>query len=502
MVDGCSDTKDIAEAFRVSFESNSKPNNVDKVNDLNQRFSEVYSKFSSNHNDSCNCSQYTVSLTTVIDAIGCLKNGKCADSDGIHAEHLHHAPLNFLERLTHLFNAMLCHSHVPTQFRFGHMIPIIKDTQGNSGDSSNYRGITISPTLSKLFEHVLKIVFAEHLNTSPNQFGFKKRHSTSHAIHCLKETVDYYINNGSNVYCSFLDASKAFDRLVHSGLFLKLINRGFPKVFIDIVITWYDGLYCRVLWNGSYSEWFNVTAGVRQGGVLSPDFYGLYVDELFHILESSGTGCYFLNRFAAALMYADDMALIAPSLKGLQTLLSLCERYCIDWDIKLNAKKSKNLSFGKGASPSHRLTLNSSPIDWVDKWKYLGVTLIHGRRFSCCVEETLKKFYRSLNSILRVDGQSDDIIMLRLIESHCVPVLSYAIEVINISDKKQSSKMRVAYNAIFRKLFNYSYRESVTDLQHMLCRPTWEELIEKRKGSFLKKISLLPNDSLARAICS
>ena len=118
------------------------------------------------------------------------------------------------------------------------------------------------------------------------------------------------------------------------------------------------------------------------------------------------------------------------------------------------------------------------------------------------MEETLKKFYRSLHSILRVDGQSDDMIMLRLIESNCVPVLSYAIEVINISNKKHFSKMRAAYNAVFRKLFHYSYRESVTDLQHMLCRPTWEELIEKRKSNFLKKISLLPTDSLAHAICT
>ena len=432
----------------------------------------------------------------------CLKSGKCSDSDGLSAEHLQHAPINFVERLSLLLNAMLNHSHVPNQFRLGHMIPIIKDTQGNHCDSSNYRGITISPILSKLFEHALKIVFADHLSTSVNQFGFKKHHSTSHAIYCLKETVDYYINNNSRVYVSFLDASKAFDRLVHSGLFLKFMDKGFPKIFIDVIISWYDGLYCRVLWDGHYSQWFLVSAGVRQGGVLSPDFYGLYVDELFSILESSGIGCYYVHRFAAALMYADDMALLAPSLKGLQKLLSLCESYCKDWDIKLNATKTKNMSFGKGPSPTHRLILNSAPIEWVDKWKYLGVTLLHGRRFGCCVEETLRKFYRSINSILRVDGRSDDIVMLRLLEAHCVPILSYAIEVVNVIDRKQMSKMRAGYNSIFRKLFNYSNRESVTDLQHLLSRPTWEELIAKRKRNFEKNIAFLPTTSLVRVACN
>ena len=110
-----------------------------------------------------------------------------------------------------------------------------------------------------------------------------------------------------------------------------------------------------MIWNGAHSQWFHASARprVRQAGVLSPDFYSLYVDKLFLILENSGIGCYLVHKFAVALMYADDMALLAPSL--------LCERYFHEWDIKLNASKSKNLSFGKGPTPSHQLTLNSAP---------------------------------------------------------------------------------------------------------------------------------------------
>ena len=62
--------------------------------------------------------------------------------------------------------------------------------------------------------------------------------------------------------------------------------------------------------------------------------------------------------------------------------------------------------------------------------------------------------------------------LLRLIESHCIPVLTYGVEVIHVADADVRRQMRVAYNSIFRKLFNYSYRESVTELQHMLRRPT------------------------------
>ena len=196
------------------------------------------------------------------------------------------------------------------------------------------------------------------------------------------------------------------------------------------------------------------------------------------------------------------MALLAPSLKGLQKLLHLCEMYCLEWDIKLNAKKSKCLSFGKGPTPTYCLKINGSPVDWVDKWQYLGVTVLHGPRFGCCVAQTLNKFYRAANSILRVDGRSDDIVMLRLLETHCVSVLTYAIEVVHVADEKQSRKMRVAYNSIFRKLFGYSWRESVTNLQHALGRPTWEELTAERKNNFMTKCQRHPLGSLVRAVCS
>ena len=98
------------------------------------------------------------------------------------------------------------------------------------------------------------------------------------------------------------------------------------------------------------------------------------------------------------------MAVMAPSLKGLQRLLDTCASYCEEWDIKINAKKTKNISFGKVNPPAHQLSLDGSKIPWADKCVYLGITL--------------GKFYRSLNSIIRVEGRPDDMVMLRLLESH------------------------------------------------------------------------------------
>ena len=138
------------------------------------------------------------------------------------------------------------------------------------------------------------------------------------------------------------------------------------------------------------------------------------------------------------------------------------------------------------------LSLNGKDIEWVNSWKYLGVMLVSHKHFNCCIDEKVKSFYRSTNAILRIDGRSNETVMLQLLESQCVSILTYAIEVINVADRDKRRRLRVAYNSIFRKLFGYRNWESVTELQHALNRPTWEELTERRTAKFMQTVSECP----------
>ena len=285
------------------------------------------------------------------------------------------------------------------------------------------------------------------LETNPLQFGFKKKSSTIHAAYCLKETINHYVDNGSRVFCAFLDASKAFDRLVHAGLFIKLIARNVPMVLLNIIIFWYSHLVCRVKWDGHFSDWFAVAAGVRQGGILSPDFYCLYVEDLITILKSMNIGCHIISVFLAALIYADDVAILAPSVKGLCILLEACNVYCDEWDICLNARKSKLMYFGRRCTDLFKPSLNGTPIEWVDKCTYLGICLVSSKYFKCSVTDRIQKFYKCANAIFCIEGSSDDLTMLSLVETHCVPILTYGIEIVDFLDAGQRSKARAAYNS-------------------------------------------------------
>ena len=84
----------------------------------------------------------------------------------------------------------------------------------------------------------------------------------------------------------------------------------------------------------------------------------------------------------------------------------------------------------------------------------MGVTLKSHTRLHCCIDKKVKSFYRVANGILRIEGRSDETVMLQLMESDCVSILSYAIDVIHVADRDERRRLRVAYNSIFRKHFN------------------------------------------------
>jgi len=88
-----------------------------------------------------------------------------------------------------------------------------------------YRGITLSSAVSKCFESVLVTIYGDSLESSDLQFGFNKQSSCCHAIFTFNETVRYFVKHGGRVHCAALDASKAFDKILHCDLFYKMLSK-------------------------------------------------------------------------------------------------------------------------------------------------------------------------------------------------------------------------------------------------------------------------------------
>jgi len=152
---------------------------------------------------------------------------------------------------------MMLHGCVPGHFGVVTVVPLVKDSLSNANDSANYRGITLSVFLSKMFEYCLINKYENFMPSNDLQFGFKKKMGCSHAIFAVHQCVDYFVKAGSSVFMAALDATKAFDRVNHIKLFHRILDKRMPIFVVKIIANWYSKNLSTVRWNNHHSEFFS-----------------------------------------------------------------------------------------------------------------------------------------------------------------------------------------------------------------------------------------------------
>ena len=125
-----------------------------------------------------------------------------------------------------------------------------------------------------------------------------------------------------------------------------------PHAILRFLSCWYQSQQMRVKWSSALSDGFCVSNGVRQGSVLSPVLFAVYLDGLLVELSSSGVGCYWGCMFAGSFCYADDIVLLAPCASALRCMLNICCRYAFQHGLKFNANKTQLICFCKSKSCS------------------------------------------------------------------------------------------------------------------------------------------------------
>ena len=150
---------------------------------------------------------------------------------------------------------MMPYGYVPASFGRSNTIPLPKGNAilGKTRMVDDFRGISISLVLSKIFAHCILDRFSSFLATSDNQFGFKKGLSCSHTIYSIRSVIDEYVAGGSTVNVCALDLSKAFDRMNHFALFIKLMNRNTPVNILAVIEKWFAISVTCVKWGDRMS---------------------------------------------------------------------------------------------------------------------------------------------------------------------------------------------------------------------------------------------------------
>ena len=242
------------------------------------------------------------------------------------------------------------------------------------------------------------------------------------------------------------------------------------------------------------SSCFNVTNGVRQGGILSPLLFSVYMDDLSVLLNSSKVGCVLNGITTNHLMYADDTCLLAPSPAALQQLLRICSEFAISNSVVFNESKTKLMCYRSRFQSSLQIpdiTLNGLTLTVVHEYKYLGILLQSNQSDESDMKRHVKGIYTRGNMLVSRFKNCSANVKKHLFQAYCSN--AYGSQLWSNYKKSVYQKVKVAYNDVYRKLFNIQRGESISAIFVLNQVDTFCILRRKLMYSFKSRLSRSEN---------
>ena len=325
--------------------------------------------------------------------------------------------------------------------------------------------------------------------SNERQFGFKKNVGCRDAIFALKSVVNYYTSNGSTVSICSIDITRAFDCVSHNKLWEIMSNLGFPSYIINILSDWYDKIWFTVKWGCEFSAFNKLATGVKQGGILSPFLFSIYINPVLNSLTLSGLGCRIDGWCCNSFMYADDLILLAISNNNLIKLIKKCQSEFNLIGLEINANKSGAMKFGsRHSNQLNPLVVDNLKISWVKELVYLGVRLSSSNKFNVNPQSTKQKFYSSCNGVFgKVGTKCAPNLLVSLMNTFCYSILLYASEAINMSSKLLKGYQK-AYNCVFSKVFCTYDVSVIQSCQYYMSVLPFEYRLDLNKLNFMSCI--------------
>lgn len=313
----------------------------------------------------------------IVCAIKLAKQGKATGVDELPVEIFKND--NIVNTLCLLFNKCFGLGFIPSSWRKGIIHPVPKGS--DSRNPLNYRGITLASCVYKLYCSVLNrriVKWVEDNNIlCDEQIGFRKDRNCLDHISSVYLICDTRLKLKQNTFVAFIDFSKAYDHINRDLLWRKLYEYGIHGTFYNALLSLYNNVESCVRINGLYTDYFNIQSGVKQGCLLSPVLFNLYINDLCQEMKTLNKGVTINNEVVNILLYADDAVLIAESESDLQIMINALSKWCSKWEMKLNVEKSKvmHVRHPEYDISTIPIVYENIKLDYVSKYKYLGLVL-------------------------------------------------------------------------------------------------------------------------------
>ena len=407
-------------------------------NKFNNYFVEIGPKLTKNLNLSINPLSYLnnntnsiffpeISENEILRTVNSLKNAS-AGWDHIPTFIAKRSLQYYLKPLTHLINKSIHQGIFPDDLKIAKVFPVYKS--GDKSDISNYRPISVLSFFSKVFEKIMYNHVIDFINTnnllSKQQFGFRKHHSTNHAVITLIDQISAALDCGKAVVGCYIDLKKAFDTVNHRILIEKMQRYGIRGHILDWFKSYLNNRKQFTHINHTNSDLNSISCGVPQGSILGPLLFILYINDISNI-----------SHLMHTILFADDTTILIKSDTASTAVISMnreLEKLSI-WltanKLSLNISKTHYMVFdrGKEKTDQYSLFLNNILIDRVKYTKFLGVIIDEKLNWTHHISYIKNKISKGFGIILRARKFFTKSTLLKLYNSFVLPYLIYCVEI-------------------------------------------------------------------------
>ena len=291
----------------------------------------------------------------------------------------------------------------------------------------------------------------EHI-FSNEQNGFRPKRSCLDHIYTLYNSAKIRQNLEQDTFLTFIDFSKAFDYVQKEYLLHKLLNYNINgNIYNSIKAIYNDPVSCVQL-GSTLSDWFPISLGVRQGDSLSPVLFATFINDLAAEINATEAGIDINGDKLSLLMYADDIVLISSDPDEAQSQLDVMTRWCSQWGMSINSKKSQILHVRNHQKPvsNKKLFCCGQTLKYVEIYKYLGYHmhehLSHYKTVEILTNSAKRPFGRVVNVFKKLGNRGPKTYETSIFSN----VFSTANYGVGIWGFKEQSNSRTLQNKIIR----------------------------------------------------